>query len=65
MSIGYNRKSKGEQMITITIRTEDSVESMPLRDDTRVKEVSLYLFNKYTAKGIDYKINLHKNKELN
>ena len=52
-------------MITITIRTEDSVESMPLRDDTRVKEVSLYLFNKYTSKGIDYKLNLHKNKELN
>ena len=52
-------------MITITIRTEDSVESMPLRDDTRVKDVSLYLFNKYTTKGIEYKLNIRKNKELN
>ena len=52
-------------MITITIRTKATSESMPVRDDTRVKEVSLYLFNNYTAKGIDYKINLHKNKELN
>ena len=52
-------------MITVTIKTEDTCESVPVRDDTRVKEVSLYLFNKYTAKGIDYKINLHKNKELN
>jgi len=53
------------KMITVTIRTKDSVESMPVRDDTRVKEVSLYLFNNYTCKGIDYKLNLHKNKELN
>ena len=56
---------ESKTVITITIKTQDSVESMPLRDDTRVKEVSLYLFNKYTSKGIDYKLNLHKNKELN
>ena len=52
-------------MITITIKTKDSVESLPCRDDSRVKDVSLYLFNNYTCKGIDYKLNIRKNKELN
>ena len=52
-------------MITLTIKTEDSVESLPIRDDARVKDISLYLFNKYTSKGIEYKLNLRKNKELN
>ena len=58
-----NKESK--TVITITVITQDSVESMSLRDDTRVKDVSLYLFNNYTCKGIDYKLNLHKNKGLN
>ena len=52
-------------MTTITVITKDSCESLPVRDDTRVKDVSLYLFNNYTCKGIDYKLNLHKNKALN
>ena len=52
-------------MITLTIKTKDSVESMPVRDETRVKDMSLYLFNNYTCKGIDYKLNIRKNKELN
>ena len=52
-------------MITITIKTQDFVESVPVRDDTRVKDISLYLFNEYTTKGIKYTLNLHKNKELN
>ena len=55
----------GKQMITVTIKTEDSCESVPVRDDTRVKDISLYLFNEYTTKGIKYSLNLHKNKELN
>ena len=38
---------------------------MPVRDETRVKDFSLYLFNNYTAKGIDYKLTMRKNKELN
>ena len=53
------------QMITVTIKTEDSCESVPVRDDTGVKDISLYLFNEYTTKGIKYTLNLHKNKELN
>ena len=52
-------------MITVTIKTKDSIESMPVRDETRVKDVSLYLFNNYTAKGIDYKIQMHKNRRAN
>ena len=52
-------------MTTITEITKDSCESLPVRDDTRVKDVSLYLFNNYTCKGIDYKLNIRKNKELN
>ena len=52
-------------MTTITVITKDSCESLPVRDDTRVKDISLYLFNKYTCKGIDYKLNIRKNKELN
>ena len=52
-------------MITVTIKTKSGSESMPVRDDTRVKDVSLYLFNNYTSQGIDYKLNLHKNKGLN
>ena len=52
-------------MITVTIKTQDSCESVPVRDDTRVKDISLYLFNEYTTKGIKYTLNLHKNKELN
>ena len=52
-------------MITITIQTKDSAESLPVRDETRVKDVSQYLFNNYTCKGIDYKLNIRKNKELN
>ena len=52
-------------MITLTIKTKDSVESLPCRDDSRVKDISLYLFNKYTTKGIEYKLNIRKNKELN
>ena len=52
-------------MITITIKTKSGAESLPIRDETRVKEISLYLFNNYTCKGIDYKLNIRKNKELN
>ena len=52
-------------MTTITVITKDSCESLPVRDDTRVKDISLYLFNNYTCKGIDYKLNIRKNKELN
>ena len=52
-------------MITVTIKTEDSVESMPVRDETRVTDVILYLFKNYTSKGIKYILTMHKNKELN
>ena len=52
-------------MITLTIKTKDSCESLPVRDDARVKDISLYLFNEYTTKGNKYSLNLHKNKELN
>ena len=52
-------------MITLTIKTKDSVESLPCRDDSRVKDISQYLFNNYTSKGIDYKLKMRKNKELN
>ena len=52
-------------MTTITIVTKSGAESLPCRDDARVKDISLYLFNKYTTKGIDYKLNIRKNKGLN
>ena len=52
-------------MITLTIKTKSGTESLPCMDETRVKDVSLYLFNNYTCKGIDYKLNIRKNKELN
>ena len=52
-------------MITVTIRTKNTVESMPVRDETRVKDVILYLFKNYTAKGIKYILTMRKNKELN
>ena len=52
-------------MITITIKTKSGAESLPVRDKTRVKDISLYLFNNYTSQGIDYKLNIRKNKELN
>ena len=52
-------------MITLTIKTKSGSESLPVRDETRVKDMSLYLFNNYTCKGIDYKLNIRKNKELN
>ena len=58
-------KQESIKVITLTIKTEDSCESLPVRDDARVKDVSLYLFNNYTCKGIDYKLNIRKNKELN
>ena len=58
-------KQESKTVITLTIKTKDSVESMPVRDETRVKDMSLYLFNNYTCKGIDYKLNIRKNKELN
>ena len=58
-------KQESKTVITVTIKTEDSCESVPVRDDTRVKDISLYLFNEYTTKGIKYTLNLHKNKELN
>ena len=52
-------------MITVTIKTEDTCESVPVRDDTRVKDIAEYLFNEYTTQGIKYALNLRKNKELN
>ena len=52
-------------MITVTIKTEDSVDSMPVMDSTRVKDLSQYIFNNYTSKGIKYIITMRKNKELN
>ena len=52
-------------MITVTIKTKSGTESLPCMDDTRVKEISQYLFNNYTSKGIDYKLKMRKNKELN
>ena len=52
-------------MITVTIKTQDSVDSMPVMDSTRVKDLSQYIFNNYTSKGIKYIITMLKNKELN
>ena len=52
-------------MTTITIRTKDSVESMPVRDETRVKDIAEYIFNNYKSQGIEYKLNLHNEKGLN
>ena len=52
-------------MITITIKTKSGTESLPCMDSTRVKEITQYLFNNYTSKGIDYKLKMRKNKELN
>ena len=52
-------------MITLTIKTKSGTESLPCMDETTVKDVSLYLLNNYTCKGIDYKLNIRKNKELN
>lgn len=47
-------------MIQLTIKTECKTEVLPCRNDVQVKEVSNYLFNNYTCKGVKYQLTLNK-----